>query len=255
MSIVSFWFLAFVAVTFILYYVLPKRVRWCVLLAASLAFYAFRGVEYLAYIGGSVLVSWLVGLAISRDQDRQKKLLSQPELDKAQIKEIRAAGQHRRRLWLAAGISAVLAVLIFVKYYNFTAENINNAIGIFVGSAGKMPVLDIVMPMGISFYTFSIVAYLVDLYRGKYPAQKNAAKYALFVSYFPHIFQGPIDRYDKLAPQLLEARAFDFKTVKFGAQRMLWGFFKKLVIADRLALFVNTVYDPKPEQPPLTGSI
>ena len=101
--------------------------------------------------------------------------------------------------------------------------------------------LDIALPMGISFYTFQSVGYLVDVYRGKYAPEKNLGKFALFVSFFPQLVQGPISRFDDLGEQLYAGHSFDYKNVSFGIQRILWGFFKKLVIADRILVGVNTI--------------
>ena len=131
---------------------------------------------------------------------------------------------------LALVVSANLAVLLFVKFYPLGEVKLG------------FPALNILMPMGISFYTLQVVAYCVDVYKGKTEAQGNFFKYLLFVSFFPQILQGPIPRYEQLKDQLFEGNIFNYKTFKFGFQLILWGLFLKMVIADRAAIFVNAVF-------------
>lgn len=120
-------------------------------------------------------------------------------------------------------------------------ENID-ALVLAVGHGQYFEPVNIILPLGISFYTFQSISYIIDVYQGKYSAEKNLFKYALFVSFFPQLLQGPIGRFDRLAHQLYEGRSFSLKAAEFGLQRILWGCFKKMVLADRVAGFVTTVF-------------
>ena len=133
-------------------------------------------------------------------------------------------------------------MLLFFKYFNFFS---GNASGLLqrIGIPVVLPALDLMIPIGISFYTLQAIAYMTDVYRGKYRADKNFFKFMLFMSYFPQIVQGPIARYDFLANQLYEGRDMEYKRCTFGIQLILWGYIKKLVIADRLAVPVNEIFN------------
>ena len=133
-----------------------------------------------------------------------------------------------------------IGMLAVVKYTNFVIHNINGILEV-AGSGSRLSFWDIALPMGISFYVFQTMGYAIDVYQGKYRAEENFFKLARFVSFFPQLIQGPISRFDHLAKSLYEPHSFHGKTVAFGLQRILWGFFKKLVIADRLVVAVNTI--------------
>lgn len=156
-----------------------------------------------------------------------------------------------KRSILILGIILNLGILIVFKYTNFFIENINTF------TTNDIEYINLWVPLGLSFYTFQSIGYLIDIYRGKYKADRNLFKFALFVSYFPQIIQGPIGRYDQLSKQLYKRHCFDYQRIKFGIQRMLWGYFKKMVIADRVAIFVDEVFtsfDPaKPDLPEYVG--
>ena len=126
-----------------------------------------------------------------------------------------------------------------LKYTNFALANVNTVMRMF--GKVELPFLNLLLPMGISFYTFQSVGYIVDVYRGKYAPEQNIGKFALFVSFFPQLIQGPISRFDDLSKTLFNEHEFDVKNISFGLQRILWGFFKKLVIADRILIAVNTI--------------
>ena len=131
-------------------------------------------------------------------------------------------------------------ILAVLKYTNFAIANINGILEL-TGSAKVLAFQDLLLPLGISFYTFQSMGYLIDVHRGTYPAQKNLFKFALFVSFFPQLIQGPISRYDDLEKGLFGQHIFDWTNISFGLQRILWGYFKKLVIADRMLIGVNTL--------------
>lgn len=228
MAFTSWAFPALVLAVVVLYYVLPRRVQWMVLLAASMVFYVSGGAKPLVWLLGVAAVTWGAGLLLHRKNVERKAL---PKGDKAAAERIKRQKK---------GIVAVTALLCFgllyaMKYWDFTVDLLPTSVG------GRLPRWEFVMPLGLSFFTFQSMGYVIDVYRGKYEAQKNPAKYTLFVSFFPQMVQGPIGRYDALAPQLLSERALDWRDLKFGVQLALWGYFKKMVIADRAAVLVNSV--------------
>lgn len=244
MAVTSFLFLCFVAVTFLLYYLLPKNCQWAVLLAASVVFYWYAMQSdplWMIFIAAAALVSYFVALWLGGYNRRLKAETSDKTLDRAVKREIKAAYTKKKRRALALGVLSVLAMLVFLKYINFFVNNINS-VSRAVSGGNIFGNIDIVTVFGVSFYTFMILGYLIDVYRAKYEPQKNFFKYLLFVCYFPHITQGPISRYNELSEQLYTPRSFEYKNLKYGMQLMIWGFFKKLVIADRIAVFVNEVY-------------
>lgn len=207
MTYVSMNYYIFVIAALILYYILPLGKRWIALLVANAAFYALFYKEgwYIFLI--TIAVSYLIGLAIPKCEGTKKKIL------------------------LSVGIVVVLIPWLIVKNGNWVVVDIM-----------KQNPLNIIVPMGISFYTLQVVAYLVDVYKEKIEAQKNPAKYALYVSFFPQMIQGPIPHYNKLADQLYTGHKFDEHKFTQGFCYILWGFFLKLVIADKAAVIVNTIY-------------
>lgn len=228
MAFTSWTFLALAAAAVILYYAVPKRVQWVLLLAASAVFYVAGGVKTVAWLLGVAAVTWVAGLLLD-GQNRLRKAL--PKGDKAGANRIK---RRKKRMVLTASLLC-FGLLYAMKYWDFTVDLLPQAVG------GRMPRWEFVMPLGLSFFTFQSMGYVIDIYRGKYEAQRNPAKYALFVAFFPQMVQGPIGRYDALAPQLLAERSLDWRNLKFGVQLAMWGYFKKLVIADRAAVLVNAV--------------
>jgi alginate O-acetyltransferase complex protein AlgI len=148
----------------------------------------------------------------------------------------------RRKWWLALSLITNFGVLFVFKYYDFFIGSAAS-IGRLTGVGFEPPLLHLVLPIGISFYTFEAVSYTVDVYRGKYPAERSYARLLLFILYFPKLIAGPIERAGHLIPQLEAKARFDYARVRDGLVQILWGFFKKLVVADRLALYVDGVYD------------
>ena len=199
----------------ILFYLLPKKFRPMFLLGVNLLFYLACDWKMAAVLVATILWTWFCG----------KKV-----------------GQSKKKGWLAAGVAAAVMLLGFFKYANIFADKLNALLGLVgLGSAGGT--LVILMPLGISYYVFKAVSYLVDVYREKITAERNPAKLALFVSYFPQIIQGPISFYDQLAHQLYEPHAFNFTRLKYGCELILWGLLKKVVLADRAIMTINAVVD------------
>ncbi len=242
MLFTSYRFLGFMVVLFGLYYFIPKKCQWMLLLIASFVFYAFAGWEYFLFMGATILTTYGAGVLIDRNHERQKRYLTEKkaELSKEEKKAYKEK-QKKKRFWLMTGCMVFnFGILAVLKYTNFAIANVNSILG-WAGSENVLAMQDLILPLGISFYTFQSMGYLIDIHRGKYPAQRNVLKFALFVSFFPQLIQGPISRYDDLEKTLYVPHVFSWNTICFGLQRILWGYFKKLVIADRMLIGVNSL--------------
>ncbi len=203
-------FAVFLPIIFILYWICPSKYRYLFLLAASFYFYMYMDPKYIFFLLGTVTVSYLLALALDSARDVFKK-----------------------KLYLFIGILALIGVLALLKYSGFIIE-----------IAGlPSPAIQFMLPVGISFYTFQTLGYLIDIYRGKYPAERHFGYYCLFVSFFPQILSGPIGRGDVLLPQLKKERTFDIYQASYGMKLMAVGYFKKLVVAGLLAPTVDKIYD------------
>ena len=216
--------LGFFAIILAVYYILPHKFRWGLLLLASVVFYASADWKMLALIGGSILVSYIAGLKIEQAENEKQK-----------------------KVWMAGCIILLVVILMLFKYFGFFADVIGNMLG------ATSFVFNLVMPLGISYYTFKIISYLVDIYKGKIDAEKHLGYYALYVSFFPQILCGPIERADYFIPQLKYGCKFEDKLAAEGLERIIIGLFKKLAIADRLALYVGTVFDAPTAYPGLAS--
>ena len=244
MLFTSYEFLAFLALLFLLYYRIPKRGQWMLLLGASYLFYALAGTEYLLFILLTTLSSYGAGMLMQRMRDKESAYLAEmgESLDKDARKAYRARGK-KKRLWVLVGALVLnFGVLGVLKYTAFALHGINGVLHTF-GATHTLRIPDLLLPMGISFYTFQSMGYLIDVYRAKAEAQKNPARFALFVSFFPQLVQGPISRYADLAPQLFTPHKADRRSITFGLQRILWGYFKKLVVADRIMAAIHVMMD------------
>ena len=146
------------------------------------------------------------------------------------------------------GLLLNFGMLGVIKYTNLAVTSLNQILGM------ELPFVHFLLPLGISFYTFQSMGYLLDVYWGRMEAEKNPFRFALFVSFFPQIMQGPIGRYSRLAGQLYECHTFDWTRIERGLQLMLWGFFKKMVLADNAALFVNVIFDEYQSYPGLSAA-
>lgn len=214
----SFHFLLFFPVVFGLYYALRHKQRWLLLLIASYYFYMSWKPAYALLIASSTLIDYWCGLRM--EGKREKK---------------------DRKVWLALSMITNLGVLVFFKYFNFINQAIEDGLG-FVGWGVHMPELDIILPVGISFYTFQAMSYSIDVYRGNLKAERHLGYFALFISFFPQLVAGPIERTKNLLPQLKRKHSFNYERTVSGLRLMAWGFFKKVVVADQIAVVVNTVY-------------
>ncbi|SHL05937.1 MBOAT family O-acyltransferase [Rhodothermus profundi] len=211
-------FLLFLPLVVALYYGLPARFRWLLLLLASYVFYAWWKVEYLLLIVVSTLIDYLCGRAMGRCTTRQA-----------------------RRPFLILSLVTNLGLLATFKYLGFFADALEALLGL-LGHPTEVPTLDVLLPIGISFYTFQTLSYTIDVYRGTLKPERHLGYFALFVSFFPQLVAGPIERARNLLPQLHHPRKLHAAYLRTGFFLILWGFFKKVVIADRLALYVDPVF-------------
>ena len=240
MSFTSISFVLFVGITAGIYFNVKKDSRWIVLLLASYVFYLLSSPKTFVFVLVTTITTFYGARVIGQYELKYKAYIKENKesLERAEKKKLKAANTKRKRKVLLGILLINFGILAFLKYFRVY---INDLAIHFNGE----PVFDagFLIPLGISFYTFQSMGYLIDVYRGKYLADDNLAKFALFVSFFPQIIQGPISRHDQLAPQLYKGHDFDYKRIKFGAQLILWGFFKKLVIADRVGIIVNEIFD------------
>lgn len=207
----SYSFAGFFVLTGLLYFCVPLRVRPYVLLAASAVFYLASGFPATIYLLTVVIATYVAG-----------RLLMYTA---------------HRRVVLATYVAVLVAALFFVKFTGYMLHVISQLL-----HTGELT-LSVLVPLGVSFFTLQAIGYVVDVYRGKYKCELNFCRLALFLSYFPLIVQGPVSRYDQLTPTLFCGHRFDYTRVTFGLQLVLWGLFKKLVIANRAGIFVDMVFD------------
>lgn len=218
----SIEFLVFFPVAVFGYYLIPHRGRYLWLLICSYYFYMCWNPTYALLILFSTAVTYMTALLMDKFTDREHA--------------------KRWKKWCLAGCFLLnLGILFWFKYTDFFLMNVGRIAG-KVGIDWTPPRLDLLLPVGISFYTFQALGYIMDVYRGEVRAQKNFFKYALFVSFFPQLVAGPIERSKNLLSQIEERHHFEFETVRDGLMLMLWGYFLKMVIADRIAIFVDAVY-------------
>ncbi|MCB0304585.1 MAG: MBOAT family protein [Calditrichaeota bacterium] len=224
----SFEFMIFFPLVVIGYFLLPPRFRWAFLLGASYYFYMCWKAEYLVLIVISTLIDYVAGLRMGK-----------------------TAVRSRRKKYLLLSLVANLGILFTFKYANFFSESLRVALNQF-NIFYDMPMFDLLLPVGISFYTFQSMSYTIDVYRGEQQPERHLGKFALYVAFFPQLVAGPIERSLRLLPQFDRVFKFDYERVVSGLRLMLWGFFKKLVIADRLAIYVNEAYNHPAEYQGLT---
>lgn len=214
-------FAIFLPIVFILYWFVFKALKSqnILLIVASYVFYAWWDWRFLGLIITSTLIDYTIGLAIGKEQRTKSK-----------------------KLLLALSILLNLGILGFFKYYNFFIENFNKAFSLF-GRELDINYLNIILPVGISFYTFQTMSYSIDIYRGKIKPTTNLIAFASFVCFFPQLVAGPIERASSFLPQVQKRRVFDYTKATDGLKQILWGLFKKMVIADNCAVFVNDIFE------------
>lgn len=215
----SWQFALFLPIVVILYWLLPAKRRWLLLFVSSYYFYMSWNVKYVVLILFTTAVSYCAALLIENVETQKKK-----------------------KFCLSLAFIASLGVLVVFKYLDFLFESFN-----FIASAIAIPLspiaLKLILPVGISFYTFQTLSYVVDVYRGEAEAERNFGIYATFISFFPQLVAGPIERTGNLLPQIRAEHSFDYSQSVYGLKLMAWGYFKKMVIADNLAVFVDLVFN------------
>ena len=207
----------FVLVTLWFFRLKNQKGRIALLLIASCYFYMSFIPQYILILGGTIVVDYFVGLQIEKSEG------------------------STRKFWLILSIVANLGTLCVFKYYNFFLDNIQHGF-LFFGKPLALPYLKMALPIGLSFHTFQALSYTIEVYRKNQAAEKRFTVYALYVMFYPQLVAGPIERPQNVLPQLKEFRAYNWDNVKDGLARMLWGFFKKVVIADRLAMIVDRTF-------------
>ena len=218
MTFNSLLFIVFFTIVLTLYYLTPYRFRWILLLAASYYFYMCWRIEYIVLIIVSTLVNYYCGLKMGQ-----------------------APGKTGRREYLILSLIVSLGMLFAFKYFNFFSKSVEQLFS-KLNLAYHVPMLRVLLPVGISFYTFQSLSYTIDVYRGRKEPEKHIGIFALYVAFFPQLVAGPIERAKNLLPQFRRSNDFDYQRARDGLGLILWGLFKKVVIADRLALYVDQVY-------------
>ena len=217
----SLQFLIFFPLVCIVYFILRNnKSRIPFLLIASYYFYMNWNPTYAILILTSTLLTYLCGIFVEKND----------------------SDKHKKKLFLTISLIINFSILFIFKYFNFINDSVF-AIMEYVGIRWSVPNLDVLLPVGISFYTFQAVGYSIDVYRGTIKAEKNFITYALFVSFFPQLVAGPIERAKNLLPQFYEEHKFDYNNVVEGLKLMLWGFFMKICVADTLSEYVNVVFN------------
>lgn len=218
MSFVDIRFLIFFPLVVVLHFLLPERLRSIFLLVASYGFYMAWRPEYALLLAAITIIDFSAGIVIGRSDDARV-----------------------RKLALIGSLSANLGILFFFKYFNFFFSSISTGLAA-IGTSASIPVLDILLPIGISFHIFQSVSYTIDVYKKTASPVTHLGKFALYVSFFPQLVAGPIERPNGLLVQFFEKRRFDADKAREGAELMLVGYFKKLVIADNIGPLVSAVY-------------
>lgn len=239
MSLTSVQFIGFLIAGGILFYIIPKKLQWVFLLAMSFYFFCYGGLHTLGYIAATTVTIWASALLLGKVDEALKSRIANtvPKAPSEQKKQWKKAAKRKKQIIFWGTLAINLAILSFFKYAGFTLENL----------FGNTVLSDLILPLGISFYTFQAVGYLIDVYWGKIQPDRNLLKFSLFVSFFPQLIQGPIGRYSDLAKQLYDRHSFDLEKIERAVLRMLWGYFKKMLIADRAAFVVNSIFD-KPDE-------
>ena len=215
----SVHFIFFFIATTILYYALPHRFRWAFLLAISCYFYMVFRPIYILILAGTIVVDYVAGLFLES-----------------------TTNPRRKKIFLVASIIANVGVLAVFKYYNFINDNLTELLGVF-HLKNEIPMLRILLPIGLSFHTFQAMSYTIEVYRGKQQAEKHFGMYALYVMFYPQLVAGPIERPQNILHQLKEKVVFNYDHIVSGLKLILWGLFVKVVIADRLSIYVDIVYN------------
>ena len=226
-------YLIFLPIVFIIYWLTRADKRWIVLLVASYFFYANWNVKYVLLIFSVTLISYVSARLINKSRESNA--------DGSTVSDSKSGG-----IYLIICAILVFGTLVYFKYFNFILDTINNISTLF-GSDKHFDFISVILPVGISFYIFQAFSYVIDVYRGDVEAEKHFGYFALFISFFPQLVAGPIERTSNLLPQLKSEKQFNYPLAVYGLRLMLWGYFKKLIIADRLAYYADIIFGSYPE--------
>lgn len=241
MTFVELNFLVFIAITVIVFYICPVKFRWLVLLASSIVFYGIAGVKYFPFIFVTSFSVYLAGLGMGKIYADMDKTIAEGTFDRKEKKALKDKAKKKCKKILVLLLILNVGILAVIKFTKFAVGPLNSLFGHF-GIDTHFNAAWIIVPLGISYYTFSSLSYLLDVYWKRVDYEKNYARFLLYAIYFPHILQGPIERYGRLGQRLKQELRFDYDRFCKGMQLIVWGFFKKLVIADRIDTFISGVY-------------
>jgi len=214
----SIEFLIFFPIVTALFFLLPYKSRWFLLLAASCFFYMFFKPEYILILAFTIVIDYYAGIFLENEQDKKRK-----------------------KKYLIASLIANIGVLAVFKYFNFLNANISVVTSLF-GFKNRIPYLNWLLPIGLSFHTFQAMSYTIEVYRGNQKAERHFGIYALYVMFYPQLVAGPIERPQNILHQFHEKQNFNYDNAVNGLNFIAYGLFKKIVIADRLSVYVNSVY-------------
>jgi alginate O-acetyltransferase complex protein AlgI len=223
----SYSFVIFFIVVTTLYFLIPDKHRWKLLLLASCYFYVYFVPVYLFILGFTIVIDYFAAILIERESGRKRKMM------------------------LVASLVANIGVLAIFKYYNFIVGNLTDVCKL-LGNNPHIPYLSILLPIGLSFHTFQSMSYTLEVYKNRQKPERNFGIYALYVMFYPQLVAGPIERPQNVLPQFHKKHYFDYGNLIMGLRLMLWGYFKKIVIADRLAIYVNSVYNHQDKHSAIT---
>ena len=227
MNFASFPFLIFFLSVCILFYIIPHKYRWLLLLVSSCFFYMNSVPSYILILGLTIIINYLAGISIDK-----------------------SVGQSRKTA-LVISLIANVAVLSFFKYMNFLGDGITHLFSSF-GYENTLDSKIYYLPIGLSFHTLQGISYCIEVYRSKQPVEKKFGIFSLYILFFPQVMAGPVERPQNLIHQFYEPKKLEYENVIYGLRLLLWGFFKKLVIADRLAVYVGAVYEDPHRQSGIT---
>ncbi len=236
---VSFQFILFSAVVLLLYYTVARRWQWILLFCASIALILYVSPKAAILTAITTLSVYLLGIALDRKNEEYRSAVAQTD-ENGKKKELKEAFRRRKQRYVFIAVLICLGILCGVKLATSFVDVLNELI---LDRLGKgLSRTDILVPVGLSYYTFKAIGYVVDVYRDRIRAQRNICKLALFLLFFPTLTQGPIDRYEDTAEQFFRFHPFEYRNLSFGAQRILWGYMKKLILAERLNVVVNELF-------------
>lgn len=240
MTVLSFSFLIFVLILLVIYYIIPQKYRWIILLLGSIFFYFSSSKWLIIYPLITTTIVFFLGLAIDK-KNKQMNELKTSELSDDEKTRLKTSYKKSKKRMVTVGVILTILCIIITKYAGFVLDNFSSLLGIFDIDFG-FTVEKVFVPLGISYYTLEAISYIVDIYRGKNEASKNIFKVALYLLYFPKVIEGPISRFKELSVEFFENNRLDFKNITIGLDYIMYGLFKKMVIADRAGIFANQVF-------------